>query len=197
VIGLTDIAPGTLISPGTAIATLDDLSVIRVDFDIPDRYLPLVREGQGISASTDAYPGERYAGRIARIDTRVNEQTRSVTARAELPNPGGRIRPGMAVRVAVEQGVRTAAAVPEAAVQYEGEGAFVYRIAPGARGATAQRIEVETGAVEGGYVEILSGLTPGDRVVGSGLNRIQPGAPIRLADQAAAGSAAPVEGAAR
>ena len=99
------------------------------------------------------------------MDTRVNEQTRSVTARAEIPNPGGRIRPGMAVRVAVQQGVRTGVAVPEAAVQYEGDGAFVYRIAPGQRGTTAQRVEVETGTVEGGHVEILSGLRAGDTIV--------------------------------
>jgi membrane fusion protein (multidrug efflux system) len=75
-------------------------------------------------------------------------------------------------------------------VQYEGDGAFVYRIAAGQRGATAQRVEVETGVVENGFVEIISGLNPGDRVVGSGLNRIQPGAPISVAG---AGGGAPTK----
>jgi membrane fusion protein, multidrug efflux system len=203
VLGLSTVTAGTLVNPGGIIATLDDIDVVRVDFPVPERYLSVLRTGQTITATVDAYGGETFSGRIALIDTRVNEQTRSVTARAEIPNPGSRIRPGMAIRVAVAQGQRTAPAVPESAVQYEGEGAFVYRIAAGARGATAQRVEVETGAVESGFVEIVSGLNAGDRVVGSGLNRIQPGAPVsvagRSAGQPAAAPAQPaaVKGAAR
>lgn len=183
VLGLSTVTAGTLVNPGGVIATLDDIDVVRVDFPIPERYLGILRTGQSITATVDAYGDETFGGRIALIDTRVNEQTRAVTARAEISNPGGRIRPGMAIRVAVAQGQRTAPGVPEAAVQYEGDGAFVYRIAAGERGSTAQRVEVQTGAVEGGFVEIVSGLSAGDRVVGSGLNRIQPGAPIRVAGQ--------------
>lgn len=187
VLGLSTVTAGTLVNPGAVITTLDDTAVIRVDFPVPERYLGVLRQGTPITATADAFGEQAFGGRIALIDTRVNEQTRSATARAEIPNPGGRIRPGMLVRVAVQQGVRTAPAVPEAAVQYEGDGAFVYRIARGERGTTAQRVEVETGAVEGGFVEILSGLEAGDRVVGSGLNRIQPGAPVRVAGAREAG----------
>ena len=183
VLGLSSVTPGTLVSPGGIITTLDDIAVVRVDFPVPERYLGVLRTGAPIRASIDAYGDEVFNGRIALIDTRINEQTRAVTARAEIPNPGARIRPGMAVRVAVEQGQRTSPAAPEAAVQYEGDGAFVYRIARGDRGSTAQRVEVGTGSVEGGFVEILSGLNVGDRIVGSGLNRIQPGAPVRVAGQ--------------
>jgi len=202
ILGLSSVTAGTLVNPGGVITTLDDIDVVRVDFPVPERYLGLLRRGTAITATIDAYGDEAFTGRIALIDTRVNEQTRSVTARAEIPNPGARIRPGMAVRVAVQQGVRTAPAVPEASVQYEGEGAFVYRIARGEGGSTAQRVEVETGAVEGGFVEILSGLNAGDRVVGSGLNRIQPGTPVRVAGQggrpgAASVKAGPAEGAPR
>jgi membrane fusion protein (multidrug efflux system) len=93
------------------------------------------------------------------------------------------------MRVAVHQGRRQSLAVPEAAVQYEGQGAFVYRIARGETGATAQRVEVQTGAVESGYVEIVSGLANNDRIVASGLNRIQPGAPISVEGENAQGRA--------
>ncbi len=203
VLGLSSVTAGTLVNPGGVITTLDDIDVVRVDFPVPERYLGVLRPGAPIRATIDAYGDESFGGRIALIDTRINEQTRAVTARAEIPNPGGRIRPGMAVRVAVQQGQRTAPAAPEAAVQYEGDGAFVYRIARGDEGATAQRVEVETGSVEGGFVEILSGLNVGDRVVGSGLNRIQPGAPVRVAGQGGgqggrrAGAASPAQGVAR
>lgn len=181
VIGLTSVTPGTYVSPGAVIATLDDTDVVRVDFPVPERYLGVLRTGTPLTATIDAYGDEPFSGRIALIDTRVNEQTRSVTARAEIPNPGGRIRPGMAVRVAIQEGQRTSIAAPEAAVQYEGAGAFVYRIAKRDNGSVAQRVVVETGAVEGGFVEITSGLTAGDHIVASGLNRIQPGAPISVA----------------
>lgn len=186
VLGLSSVTPGTLVSPGGIITTLDDIAVVRVDFPVPERYLGVLRTGTPIEATIDAYGDEVFGGRIALIDTRVNEQTRAVTARAEIPNPAARIRPGMAVRVAVQQGQRNSPAAPEAAVQYEGDGAFVYRIARGERGSTAQRVEVETGSVEGGFVEIVSGLNIGDRIVGSGLNRIQPGAPVRVAGQGGA-----------
>tara|TARA_R110001606_G_scaffold71247_2_gene163067 strand:+ start:12987 stop:14120 length:1134 start_codon:yes stop_codon:yes gene_type:complete len=190
VLGLTSVTAGTLINPGAVITTLDDTSVIRIDFPVPERYVGMLRQGAPIVASADSLPQETFSGRIALVDTRVNEQTRAVTVRAEIPNPGGRIRPGMLMRVAVSHGERQGAAVPEAAVQYEGDGAFVYRIARGERGLSAQRVEVGTGAVEGGFVEIVSGLNPGDRIVGSGLNRIQPGAPITVEGEASPPTAA-------
>ncbi|WP_447909388.1 efflux RND transporter periplasmic adaptor subunit [Brevundimonas bullata] len=180
VLGLTSVTPGTLISPGSVITTLDDTSAIRVDFPLPERYLGVLQVGTPLTATADAYADETVSGRIALLDTRVNEQTRAVIARAEFANPGNRIRPGMMMRVAVQQGRRQSLSVPEAAVQYEGQGAFVYRIARGENGTTAQRVEVQTGAVEGGFVEILSGLDNNDRVVASGLNRIQPGAPVTV-----------------
>ncbi len=199
VLGLSDVTPGTLVNPGAVIATLDDLSVIRIDFPVPERYLGVLRQGQPLTATSDAFGGEVFSGRIALIDTRVNPETRAVTARAEFANPGGRIRPGMMMRVSVQQGGRVALAVPEAAVQYQGEGAFVYRIATQEGRSTAQRIEVETGAVEGGFVEILTGLNPNDPIVASGLNRIQPGAAVRVGGGNAppAGASAPAAKATR
>jgi membrane fusion protein (multidrug efflux system) len=195
VLGLSSVTAGTLVNPGGVITTLDDIDVVRVDFPVPERYLGVLQAGTPIRATIDAYGDEVFAGRIALIDTRINEQTRAVTARAEIPNPGARIRPGMALQVAVQQGLRTAPAAPEAAVQYEGDGAFVFRITRGERGSTAQRVEVETGSVAGGFVEIVSGLSVGDRIVGSGLNRIQPGAPVRVAGQAGGQGGRPAAGA--
>jgi len=177
-VGISDVAPGTLISPGTAIVSLDDVSVIRVDFSVPDRYLATLREGLPISARPDALPGETFQGRIAQIDTRIDPTTRALKARAEFPNPGGRLKPGMLVKVSIDQGVRTAPAVPEAAVQFEGTQASVFVIAKGPKGQVARRTNVETGLASGGFVEISSGVKPGDKIVADGLNRVQDGAPI-------------------
>lgn len=177
-VGISDVAPGTLISPGTAIVSLDDVSVIRVDFSVPDRYLSTLRVGLPIAARPDALPGETFQGRIAQIDTRIDPATRAIKARAEFPNTSGRLKPGMLVKVAIDQGVRTAVAVPEAAVQFEGTQASVYRIAKGPKGMIARRTDVDTGIIQDGFVEIRSGLKPGDKIVGDGLNRVQDGAAI-------------------
>lgn len=180
VVGLTDVAPGALISPGSPIVTLDDLSVIRVDFKVPDRYLPVLREGGAIAARPDAWPGEVFHGRIARLDSRIDAATRAITARAEFPNPAGRIKPGMMLRVTIEHGARDAVAVPEAAVQFEGEQAFVFVIIPRGEGTSVRKQAVDVGVTQGGFVEILGGLRAGQRLVADGLNRIQDGQPVKV-----------------
>lgn len=177
-VGLSDVAPGMLVAAGTPIVSLDDTSVIRVDFSVPDRYLPTLRVGLPITARPDALPGEVFQGRIAQLDTRIDPATRALKARAEFPNAGGRLKPGMLVKVAIDQGERTGVAVPEAAVQFEGNQASVYRVVKGPKGMIARRTDVDTGLTADGFIEIRSGLKKGDRIVADGLNRIQDGAPI-------------------
>ena len=180
VVGLTDVAPGALISPGAPIVTLDDLTTVRVDFEVPDRYLPMLAEGTVIAARPDAWPTEAFQGRIARLDSRIDATTRAITARAEFANPGARIKPGMLMRVAIANGARQSLAVPEAAVQFEGDQAYVFVITPRGDSVSARKQAVQTGSTEAGYVEITSGLSAGDKVVADGLNRIQDGQPVKV-----------------
>ncbi len=207
VVGLSDIAPGALVNPGAPIVTLDDVSVIRVDFQVPERYLAQLHPGQTLLATVDAFPGDTIAGRVARLDTRVDERTRAITARAEFPNAGGKLKPGMLVRVGVSRGQRTSASAPESAVSVQGEGAFVYVIhqrpptpgraaptpiapggpavpgGPGAPGGAVAMVEqrpIVTGVRQQGFVEILDGVKPGERLVADGLNKVQAGQPVRL-----------------
>jgi membrane fusion protein (multidrug efflux system) len=179
-IGLSDAAPGMLITPGTPIATLDDMSSVIVDFDVPERYLSTIREGSAITATADSLQGQAVAGRIAKIDTRVKPDTRSVTARAEFTNPGGKLKPGMLLKISVEQGARSGLALPEAAVQFETDTPFVFALVEDGGKTVAKQKTVVTGARQGGYVEIVSGLKAGDRVVGDGLNRVQPNLPVKV-----------------
>ncbi|MDB5471225.1 MAG: efflux transporter, family, subunit [Caulobacter sp.] len=187
VVGLSDIAPGALISPGSPIVSLDDLGLIRVDFDVPDRYVAVLNQGSPIVATPDAYPDQAITGRIAQVDTRIDTATRAITARAEFANAGGRIKPGMMMRVNVEHGQRSAAAVPEAAVQYEGDQAFVFLIAAGDKGQVARKTPITPGVSEGGFVEIREGVKAGDKVVADGLNRLQDGQAVRVGGRPGAG----------
>lgn len=188
VVGLSDVAPGAVINPGAAIVTLDDLSAVRVDFQVPDRFLATIHEGQAITASIDAYPGLKVQGRIAKLDTRIDERTRALTARAEFPNPDRRLKPGMMMRVAVAQGARQGLAAPESAVSVEGDSAFVYVLAAQGQHMSAEQRPVVTGARQDGFVELKQGVAAGDRLVADGLNKIQPGQPVRLVGQGGPGA---------
>ena len=191
VVGLSDIAPGAVISPGAAIVTLDDLSAVRVDFQVPDRFLSAVREGQALTATVDAWPDARFNGRVLRLDTRIDERTRALTARSEFTSSEGLLKPGMMLRVGVTQGVRTAMALPESAVAVQGDGASVFvAVQEGGRMTVLQR-PVVAGLRQDGWVEILEGVTTADRVVADGLNRIQSGQPVRPAGSPPPGGAAP------
>lgn len=188
VVGLSDVAPGALVNPGAPIVTLDDLTSIRVDFQVPEQYLAQIHEGQAIDAAVEAYPGQKIRGLIQRIDTRVDERTRAVTARAEFPNPDRRLKPGMLIRVSISRGQRQAMAAPEAAVAVQGDSAFVYVIHSADGRATVEQRPVVTGLRQDNFVEILEGVQPGDRIVADGLNKVQPGQPVRVI---ASGAGAP------
>ncbi|MDB5445260.1 MAG: secretion protein HlyD [Phenylobacterium sp.] len=181
VVGLSDVAPGALVNPGSPIVTLDDVSTIRVDFPVPEQYLSQLREGQPIEARADAYPGALISGRIARLDTRVDERTRAITARAEFPNPGRRLKPGMLVRVSISRGSRQSNAAPESAVAVQGDSAFVYVVQRQGPRATTEQRPVMTGLRQDGFVEIRDGVRPGESIVADGLNKIQAGQPVRVA----------------
>ena len=187
VVGLSDVAPGALVNPGAPIVTLDDLSAIRVDFPVPEQYMAQIHDGQEIEASVEAYPGQKVRGRIQRIDTRVDERTRSITARAEFPNPDHRLKPGMLIRVAISRGQRQALSAPESAVAVQGDSAFVFVIhSQGPRNLVEQR-PVVTGLRQDDFVEILDGVQPGDHIVADGLNKVQSGQPVRVVGGPGAG----------
>jgi membrane fusion protein (multidrug efflux system) len=200
VVGLSDVAPGALVNPGAPIVTLDDISVIRVDFQVPERYLGQLREGQTLLAVADAFPGETIAGRIAKLDTRVDERTRAITARAEFANGSGKLKPGMLIRVGVSRGQRNSASVPESAVSVQGDNSFVYVLQQRGERTMAEQRPIVAGLRQQGYVEIVDGVRAGERLVADGLNKIQPGQPVRIARTPGMGSvpgkAAPPPGAA-
>src|SRR5690606_25430850 len=120
-----------------------------------------LREGQSIQAAADAYPGEVVNGVIAKLDTRVDVRTRAITARAEFANPGGRLKPGMMLRVNIARGARQSVAAPESAVSVQGDSAFVYVIVPQGGRTIAEQRAVLTGSRQDGFVEIREGLKGG------------------------------------
>lgn len=176
-LGLRNISPGTLISPGTTITTLDDLSIIKVDFSIPERFLSALQVGQQIVTYSAAYPDHEFEGTVTTIDPRIDPVTRAVTLRAELPNDEDLLRPGMLMTVDLTNNPRNALAVPETAIAPQGANQYVFVLTDEN---TVRRTEVGTGARAGGFVEITSGLSPGDEVVVSGALRLRDGIDVQV-----------------
>lgn len=182
-VGLRNVSVGGYVRPGDVITTLDDTAVIKADFTVPERYLAALKAGLKINASVAAYRGETFAGAVSSVDTRVDPATRAIDVRALVPNPDGRLKPGMLMSVTLIVAERSALAVPESAIVPLGDKRFVFRIGAESR---AERIEVTTGLRMPGFVEITGGLNAGDRVVSEGANKVIPGQPVTVQGDAPA-----------
>jgi membrane fusion protein (multidrug efflux system) len=170
---------GTLISPGDVITTLDDTSVIKLDFAVPETFVSTVREGLSVRATAPAYAGRSFAGKVASIDSRVDVNTRSVTVRALLANEDGALKPGMFLNVSLAKDERDTLVIPEEALTPEAEKQFVFVVADG----KAFRREVRIGGRSPGTVEVLAGLSVGDRVVVEGTQKVRDGSPVNASDR--------------
>lgn len=177
VVGLRNVSVGSYVRPGDVITTLDDIMVLNGDFTVPERWLGVLKPGLQLAVEVAAYPNEKFAGKVASVDTRVDPATRAVTVRAELENRDGRLRPGMLMSVSLLVSEREALSVPESALVSQGDRRFVFRIGDENK---AERIEVKTGLVMPGQVEILEGLVEGDRIVVQGTNKVIPGQPVTI-----------------
>ena len=175
VLGLRQVSPGSLVTPGTVIATLDDVSLIKLDFSVPERELPALAEGEPVIARSEAYPEQAFDGTITSLDSRVDPVTRSITVQAQIANPERKLRPGMLLDVAVQRPPRTALQVPELALQQIGAQAFLFRVGADDK---VEQVPVTIGARRPGSVEIVSGVQAGDRVVVEGTVKLHPGSKI-------------------
>jgi membrane fusion protein (multidrug efflux system) len=181
-VGLRRISVGSLVSPGETITTLDDLSVIKLDFSVPEVFLSTLRRGLEIRAKSPAYPDEVFGGKVASIDSRVDPVSRSVTVRAQLDNREGRLKPGMFMTVALVKSEGRALMLAEQALVPENDDQFVYRVVDG----KAAKTLVETGRRRPGEVEIVAGLEEGDVVVIEGTIKLRDGAAVALREPALA-----------
>jgi membrane fusion protein (multidrug efflux system) len=180
VLGLRKVSVGTLVRPGDVITTLDDISIIKLDFTVPEAFLSALREGMIVRLTVAAYPGRTFEGKVAGIDTRVDPVSRAVAMRAEIPNPDGLLRPGMLMTVALLNNQRTSLAVPEQALVPVEDRQYVFVALPDDK---VERREIKAGARQPGFVEVLSGLKRGEKVVVDGTLRLRPGASIRVAGE--------------
>ena len=158
------VTQGQAVQAGAELYVVADLSSVWVDAQVRESDAADLRVGSGADLEFATYPGRTYKGRVTFLYPTVAEQTRSLRARIAIANADGRLKPGMYATVRLSSPTRSALTVPRSAVLQTGERAVVFVD----RGQGALRpVDVVTGRAAGEYVEILSGLQPGQRVVTS------------------------------
>lgn len=187
VVGMRRVDLGARVDDETVLTTLDDLAEIEIEFSVPELFYGAIRPGQTVGATTTSFPGRRFEGQIATIDSRIDVISRAFRVRAVVPNRELELPAGMFMHVEVILGERPAVLIPEQAVIAAGADTFVFTIQDG----TAQRRDVRLGQRTFGEVEVLEGLSPGEAVVVSGVQRLRDGAEVEVQATDDAGSAPP------
>lgn len=194
-VGIRQVDVGAYVSPGTAIATLQDISSLFVDFFLPEQDAPRLALGQSVQLSVAAFPGEEFLAQIVAINPKVEATTRTLQVRARLDNPEGKLLPGMFANLNVMlPNPQQRVVVPETAVSFTLYGNSIYvvreadrddaKAAPAPEQDTpelvVERRFVQTEERRNGLVVILSGVKEGEQVVTAGQLKIDDGSRVRL-----------------
>jgi len=186
-LGIRVVSLGQYVKAGQNLVALQQLDPIFADFPVPEQEVDRVRIGQVVQIKVDAFPRRVFEGKVASLDAKVNQDTRTILVRAEVPNPDGLLLPGMFANVTVVAGVaQDVVTVPRTAVSYSLYGDSVYVVKnetpSGAEQAQpAQVVErrfVRLGDTRDDRVAIAEGVKAGEMVVTSGQIKLHPGARV-------------------
>jgi membrane fusion protein, multidrug efflux system len=207
VLGIRQVDLGQYLSEGSSIVALEALDPVFVDYRLPERNLAKLAVGQPVQVRVAAYPERVFTGRVQAISPAVDQGTRNVQLRAELPNRDDLLRPGMFAKVATLMPQRDAVlTLPRRAVSFNtyGDSVFVIEEQPAGAGEAAaadtgqgtklvvNRRQITTGDVRGDLVEVRAGLAEGDRVVLAGHQKLRNGVEVQIVpDDGGAADGAP------
>lgn len=187
-VGLRLVSVGALVTPGEKITSLDDLATIKVNFSVPEVFLPQLKIGQEVNARSTAYQERTFTGHIRAINTRVDPVTRAVLVQSVFDNAELLLKPGMLLTVEITSQPRQSLSISEKAVLSFGRDNYVFVVGDDL---IARRRTISIGLREYGKVEILSGLEAGERVIFEGILAAQDGQKVIIAQpkpEPAAGS---------
>jgi len=176
IIGKRGISGSSLGSVNTIILTLDDTKKVLCDLKIPEVYAAVLKKDLNVRAKFSAYKNKTYEGFIQSVASRVDAQTRSILARAQIQNENSEIMPGSLLEIEILYNNKNTLGVPDTSVMYEGSKKFVYKII---ENNILEKVEVKTGVRNQGNLEILDGLNEGDKIIAEGLTKVRPGMKVK------------------
>ncbi|MGM0586577.1 MAG: efflux RND transporter periplasmic adaptor subunit [Pseudomonadota bacterium] len=177
VIGFSELERGAVVGPDTAVATLDDISTLDVQFSVPERFFGEVQVGEPVRASTRVFPDEVFEGEVRAIDRRVDEVSRSFRVRARVPNPGLRLPAGVFIQAELVLDSREGVLAPEESLISEAGETHLFVVTDEDR---VEKRAVTIGGRRAGEAEVIEGLAAGERVVTRGVQKVRDGAPVRV-----------------
>ena len=186
ILGIRQVNLGQYLSGGDAVVPLQALHPIYVNFGVPQQDTSRVRAGGAVRITADELSGAVFTGRVTAVDSVINPATRNVQVQATVPNPDGKLRPGMFVQTAIATGTtRSIVSLPASAIGYAPFGDSVYVLADlkGPDGRTYRGVAqkfVKVGPTRGDRVAVLSGVNAGDEVVTSGVFKLRNGAAVQV-----------------
>ena len=176
VIGKRGISGSSLGSENTIILTIDDSRKVLCDLKIPEVYAAILKKGLKLNAKFSAYKDKTYKGKIESVASRVDAQTRSILARAKIDNENSEIIPGSLLEIEILYNEKNTLGAPDTSIMYEGSKKFIYKII---EDNIIKKAEVQTGVRNKGNIEILSGLSEGDKIIAEGLTKVRPGMKVK------------------
>lgn len=171
-IGLLDFSRGKMVSVGAELLTLDDLSTMQLDLQVPERYLSQLSTGMLVTASSRAWSGETFNGKVVAIDSRINPETLNLRVRVQFDNDNNRLKPGMMMSSKMVFPAINNPIIPVQALEYSGTKRFVYVVNNDNR---VERRQVVLGARIVDEVLIEQGVEVGERIVVQGLVNMRNG----------------------
>ena len=175
-LGKRGISGSSLGSENTIILTLDDSRKVLCDLKIPEVYAAILKKDLKIKAKFSAYKDKIYDGVIQTVASRVDAQTRSILARAQVNNQNSEIIPGSLLEIEILYNEKNNLSIPDTSIMYEGNKKFIYKII---EGNVIKKTEVKTGIRSLGNLEVLSGLVEGDKIIAEGLTKVRPGMKVK------------------
>ena len=186
-LGIRQVSKGAVVDSDTILTNLDDTTINKLDFTVPETYLGALDIDMNVAAQSPAYPDRKFKGTVTAISSRVDPETRTLTVRARIPNPGQLLKPGMLLTVELLKDLTQALIIPEEAVILDRDKKFVLLVKADN---TVEKREIVTGRRTPGKVEIISGLKSGQQVVISGITRVRPGGSVNVVEIRKAGQLA-------
>jgi RND family efflux transporter MFP subunit len=168
---------GSSVTTQTPIAFISDLDKVEISLDIPEKYLPRISIGQDAIVEVDAYPGEKFIGKVDVISPIVDLQTRTAPIEITIDNKDHRLQSGMFARIKlVIEGYRGVPVILKEAVMGKSPDQYVYAI----EGGCAVSRKVTLGIRQGPYYQVIDGVTTGDMVVVMGQQKLKDGASVAV-----------------
>ena len=176
ILGKREFSDDLEVSKASILVNLEDTSTIFIDVDIPEVYASNIKIGLPANIKFSGNTNKNYVGEVHSVAGRINEDTRSLSARIMMSNPNSEILPGSLLEILIKYNARNNLGVPDTSTMIEGDDVFIYTVDQDNK---TKKTPIKIGYRSDGFIEIKEGLNQGERIVAEGLKKVRPNLKIK------------------